>query len=91
MYCKELHFKMENVFISLGIKQIEINSENFFMRNNCFCKLTYLSSLFAFVIEYSEKYQEAENGILEDGDLYFTNTPEDQLLNKLKNDLSVYY
>lgn len=88
---EKLKKKMEEVFKCVGFKVIKINNTNFYVNKNCYCKLTYLKSLSAFVIESADSYQEAEAGVLEDGEIYFISIPETDLLLKLKEDLLNYY
>ena len=45
----------------------------------------------AFVIESADNIQDAKKGVLEDGDLYYTDISESELLSQLKSDLINYY
>lgn len=83
--------KMEDIFINLGFSPVLINGIKFMKCKNCYCKITFLKDWSAFVIESADNIQEAEKGILEDGDLYYTDMPEKQLLDRFKSDLIKYY
>lgn len=45
----------------------------------------------AFVIECADNVEDASNGVLEDGDLYYLNIPEEEMLCKLRKDIVTYY
>lgn len=83
--------KMEDIFIKLGFSPVLINGIRFMRYKNCYCKITFLKDWSAFVIESADNIQETEKGILEDGDLYYTDMPEKQLLDCFKSDLIKYY
>lgn len=61
------------------------------MYNNCYCRITYLDSWEAFVIESVDNVEDATNGVIEDGDLYYLDIPEEEMLCKLRKDLVAYY
>lgn len=83
--------KMEDVFINLGFNPVIINGIKFMRYKECYCKITFLKAWSAFVIESADNIQNAEKGILEDGDLYYMDEHENQLLDRLKSDLKKYY
>lgn len=83
--------KIEEVFKSLGFEAVTIHGTEFMQYKNCYCRVTYLTSLNAFVIESADDIQDAEKGILEDGDLYYTDVPENKLLRQIRSDLINYY
>ena len=83
--------EIENIFLGLGFTSITIKKDKYFMYNNCFCKLTFLKKWSAFVIEYTDNIIDAEKGILEDGDLYYVDVGEQELLSQIRNDLIKYY
>ncbi len=59
----------QNILIELGFK-IEFVGEKqyqYLVYNNCYCKITYLEKLNAFVIESADNLTDAMNGVLEDG------------------------
>ncbi len=83
----------QNIFIELGFK-IEFVGEKqyqYLVYNNCYCKITYLEKLSAFVIESADNLTDAMNGVLEDGDLYYMNISEDAMLHQLRRDVVAYY
>lgn len=45
----------------------------------------------AFVIECADNVEDASNGVLEDGDLYYLNILEEEMLCKLRKDIVAYY
>ncbi len=89
--CKKLKKRMEEVFKNLGFSSINVNGIEYFVYNNCFCKLTFLNKLSAFVIESASSYQDIQKGNIEDGDLYYIDGSEDNILLQLQNDLINYY
>lgn len=83
---------MEEVLKNLGFSSIDINGTEYFIYNNCYCKLTFLNKLSAFVIESAGSYQDIQNGNIEDGDLYYyIDNSEDNILSQFQNDLINYY
>ena len=85
--------KVEMIFLELGFKNEIIGEKQYryLVHNNCYCKITYLNSRKAFVIECADNVEDASNGVLEDGDLYYLNIPEEELLCKLRKDVVEYY
>ncbi len=85
--------KVENIFLELGFKSEIIGEKQYryLVHNNCYCKITYLSSRNAFVVECTDNVEDASNGVLEDGDLYYLNIPEEEMLFKLRKDIVAYY
>ena len=88
----DIYEKIEDVFTNIGFTPAMINDVKFLRYKECYCKITYLKDWSAFVIESAENLQDAEKGILEDGDLYYTeDMSESELLSRLKSDLISYY
>ena len=83
--------KMEELFINLGFSPVIINGVKFMRYKECYCKMTFLKDWSAFVIESADNIQDAEKGVLEDGDLYYTDISESELLSLIKSDLINYY
>lgn len=83
--------KMEKLFINLGFSPIIINGVKLMRYKECYCKMTFLKDWSAFVIESADNIQDAEKGVFEDGDLYYTDISENDLLNQLEADLINYY
>ena len=81
--------KIENIFIELGFKKELVGEKQnqYLVHGNCYCKITYLEKLRAFVIESAD----AINGALEDGDLYYMDISEDAMLYQLRRDVVAYY
>lgn len=75
--------KKEEVFINLGFSHVMINGVKFMRYKECFCKMTFLKDWSAFVIESADNIQDAEKGILEDGDLHYTDISESELLSQI--------
>lgn len=88
---KATYRKMEEIFINLGFKAVTINGITFMRYKECYCKITFIKDWSAFVIESAGNFQDAEKGILEDGDLYYTDISESELLSRLESDLIKYY
>lgn len=85
--------KITNIFLELGFhyKTIGERQYQYLVYNNCYCKITYLETWSAFVIEAAHNISDAANGVLEDGDLYFTDVPEDAMLREIREDVIKYY
>ena len=85
--------KVERIFLELGFKNEIIGEKQYryLVHNNCYCKITYLNSMEAFVIECADNKKDASNGVLEDGDLYYLDIPEEEMLCKLRKDIVAYY
>ena len=88
-----LREKVEGIFLELGFKNEIIGEKQYryLVHSNCYCKITYLNSREAFVIESTDNVEDASNGVLEDGDLYYLNIPEEEMLCKLRKDIVAYY
>lgn len=85
--------KIESTFIELGFKKEFIGEMQYqyLVHNNCYCKITYLEKLGAFVIESADNLNDAINGALEDGDLYYADISENAMLCQLRRDIVAYY
>lgn len=88
-----LKHKIENLFLELGFEKRTVGEKRhqYFKYKNCYCKITYLEKLKAFVIESADNITDAVNGILEDGDLYFIDIPEEDILSLFKKAIVTYY
>lgn len=82
---------IKKLFIQLGFERIEIDNNEYLKYNDCYCRITYLKSLKAFVIESADSFDDAKKGLLEDGDLYYIDTDEETLLKSIKIDIQKYY
>ena len=87
MDSKALLHKMEEIFISLDFEYITINDTKYLKYRELYCKITFLKDWSAFVVESADNVKDAERGVLEDGDLYYTDVSENELLRQLKEDL----
>ena len=85
--------KIENIFIELSFKKEFVGEKQYqyLVYDNCYCKITYLEKLRAFVIESADNLNDAVNGALEDGDLYYMDISEDAMLRQLRRDVVAYY
>jgi len=85
--------KMEKVFLDLGFQTEYIGEKNekYMHYNNCYCKISYLESLSACVIESADCLEDVVRGVLEDGELYLLDNSEAEILSKLRQDLKNYY
>lgn len=85
--------RIENIFLSLGftIEFVGTKKLRYLRYQNCYCKITFLEAWGAFVIESADNLQEAENQMLEDGELYYLDTPENELLRQVEGDIKKYY
>ena len=62
-----------------------------YIRKLLLCKWYVTGRREAFVIECADNAEDASNGVLEDGDLYYLNIPEEEMLCKLRKDIVAYY
>ncbi len=93
IFDNSLRIKLENILLSLGFEEVYVGVKNYryFKYNNTYCKLTYIETFDAYVIESADNLTDAENNLLEDGDLYYTGTSEEELLKEFENDIVKYY
>lgn len=93
MRADNLLMKIQEVFFELGFenKVIGDKKDQYLCYNNCYCKITYLKKIEAFVIESADNMQDAINGVLEDGDLYYLDAQEEDILYQIKEDIKRYY
>ena len=85
--------KIEDIFLALGFKTEFVGEKQlrYLRYQDCFCKVTPLEEWRAFVIESADNVQDAEKQVLEDGELYYMNTPEDELRHQIEVDIKKYY
>lgn len=85
--------RIENIFLELGFEYKTIGKKRarYLIYNNCYCKITYLETIEAFVIESTDNIRDAAYGVLEDGDLYYIDGSEEDMLYKFKKDIIAYY
>lgn len=83
--------KIEKRFLDKGFKKEIVNDKWYLVYNSTYCKITYLEKIGAFVVESADNIQDAANGILEDGDLYYLDVSEEDMLCQLDNDIVMYY
>ncbi|MFE3573963.1 hypothetical protein [Lysinibacillus sp. NPDC059133] len=87
----ELKKKIESLFEELGFKKVRVNSTTLFLHSGIYYKVTFIKGLKSYVIEFANSYDEANNNVFEDGDLYSMSMNEDELIKKLRHDLVNYY
>lgn len=88
---KALKHKIEQVFLDLGFQKKEAGGKTFLHYHEVYCLITYLEHYQAFVIESADSYDEAMNGLLEDGDLYYAADSEVAILDAVRKDIKKYY
>lgn len=93
MTIEYLQKKIEGIFLSLGftIEFVGTKQLRYLRYQNCHCKISFLEAWGAFVIESADNLEEAEKELLEDGELYYMNIPEDELLHQIEEDVREYY
>lgn len=93
MDIESLKNRIKNIFIELGFRNEFVGEKQYqyLVYDNCYCKITYLEKLRAFVIESADNLIDAINGVLEDGDLYYMDIPEEDMLYQLRRDIVAYY
>ena len=87
----QLKKKIESLFLETGFQRETLGETQCLVYHNCYCRVSYLSHYNAFVIESADSYQEAINHLFEDGDLYYIDIGEIELLNQIKKDIARYY
>ncbi len=88
-----LKTKMEEILMQLGFKKETVGEKKYeyFCYGNNYCVITYIEALKAFVIESADNLIDAANRVLVDGDLYYINIPQKELLDEFKNDVIKHY
>ena len=82
---------IEKEFENYGFQLLSINDRAFWCLDKCYCVITYLEGYSAFVIESTASRDDAEKGVLEDGELFFINRlSEDELIQKLRVELDFF-
>lgn len=89
----KLKQKLEEIFLELGFEKMIIGEKQYeyLVYNNCYCRITYLQEWRAFVIESADCIEDAINGVLEDGDLYYTDILQENILSQFRSDIVAYY
>ena len=87
----DLRKKIEELFQELDFEKINVNGISLFSQGGSYYRVTFVEGLNSYVIEYSNSYNEAINNVFEDGDLYPISMCEDELIDKLRDDLVNYY
>lgn len=90
---KHMLEKIENIFLTLGFKTEFVGEKQlrYLRYQDCFCKVTPLEQWNAFVIESANNVQDAEKQVLEDGEIYYMDTPETELLHQVEEDIKKFY
>ena len=87
----ELKKKIEALFQQLSFDKVNVNGIPLFLKGGIYYKVTFVKGLNSYVIEFANSYDEAVNNVFEDGDLYPISMSKDELINKLRHDLTNYY
>ncbi|MGN7117511.1 MULTISPECIES: hypothetical protein [Lysinibacillus] len=87
----ELKKKIEEIFQELSFEKVSVNGIPLFSQGGIYYKVTFVKGLKSYVIEFANSYNEAVNNVFEDGDLYPISMSEDELIDKLRDDLINYY
>ena len=84
---------VENIFLELGFQYKTIGDRKlqYLCYGDCYCRITYIDKFKALVIESADDAEDAAKGVLEDGELYHVDTPEEELLRQLRADIKRYY
>lgn len=93
MNTEQMLKQIEGIFLTLGfeIEYVGKKQLRYLRYQNCYCKITPLEEWKALVIESADNVCDAENQILEDGELYYLDTPENELLHQIQTDIKAYY
>lgn len=84
---KSIEQKIEALLKELNYKKEIINNIPVYSRGGKYCKLTFIKKLESYVIEYADSYDEAEKNLFEDGDLHAVSMGEDELINRIRNEI----
>lgn len=83
---------MECIFAQNGFRRARLNHHEFWVHSNCYCRITYINTLSAFVIESADNADDAKKALFEDGDLYYCRDfSSEEFLTKFDNDLKSIY
>ena len=88
---EEFNKIIDNTLKELGYETVEINGKVVYCHNGKYYKFTYVESFKGYVLEYANSYEEAENNVFEDGDIYSTDIGKDVFIETLRSDLIKYY
>lgn len=90
---RSLKSKIEDIFLQFGFRRESVGKAHYqyLVHNKCYCKVTYLDRLGALVIESADNIIDASNGALEDGDLYYMDSSEEDMLQQIRKDIAAYY
>ena len=93
MKINELIDRVENIFLRLGFSPVFVGEKQlrYFRYKDCYCRVASLEEWNAIVIESADNMVDAENQLLEDGELYYLDTPEKSLLSQIEEDINMYY
>lgn len=91
MNIPDMMVKIENIFLELGFRYETVGEYRYLVYNNCYCMITYLEGEKVFVIETANNVDWAAKESLEDSGVYYTDVPEDALLQEIREDLIKYY
>lgn len=79
--------QIEQLFENLGFERILIKEDTVFNAEKLYCKLTFIETLRSYVIEYADSYEDAKNGLYEDGDLYAISLDFNDLLLAMRKEI----
>lgn len=80
--------KIEGLFRELQFEKKILNNTNVFVQDGKYCRVTFIKTLESYVIEYADSYDEAEKNLFEDGDLFPLSLGEDELINRMRNEIA---
>lgn len=85
--------KIESIFLELGFRYETVGEKQYryLVYNHCYCMITYWEEREVFIIESADDINWAANKMLEDGNLYDTDIPEDAMLQQIREDIIKYY
>ena len=93
MKTNELMDRVENIFLRLDFSPVFVGEKQlrYFRYKDCYCRVTSLEEWNAIVIESADNVIDAGNQLLEDGELYYLDAPEESLLSQIEDDIKKYY
>ncbi|WP_342561914.1 hypothetical protein NST84_20010 [Paenibacillus sp. FSL R7-0345] len=77
---KETETKIISLLKELNYKEVIINNTVVYTSEGKYLKLTFISGLKSFVLEYADSYDEAEKNLFEDADLFPLTMDEAELI-----------
>ena len=75
---------IKNAFIKLGYKEEKVNGETLYIKNNDYCKFSYVKDFHGYVIEIADCLENANKNLFEDVDVIDENIKVEEIETELR-------